>query len=102
MAFTTISRIRLGVGDGGPEGHFYAQDIAVVLNQLSPTTGAQAISTQMFHATNLAGDKQFKALVAVTAVGGPGGSASELLTEDHHWVAISCPPYNHTGFEGTP
>ncbi len=103
MAFTTISRIILDAGDGGPEGHFYAPDIAVVLNQVHPVTGVQAFSTQMFNATNVSGSTQFKVLVGVTALNGDGTAAQAgLLTNADNWVAISCPPHNKTGFEGKP
>ena len=98
MAFTSISKISLNQGNGGPQGIFYDEDTAAVLNQLS-SNGVRANGTMLFNAVNLTGDKQFKAQVAVVML---NGAVNEMLTESHHWAAIACPPYNKPGFEANP
>ncbi len=103
MAYTTRSRIVLDAGDGGPDGHFYDSDIAVVLNQVNPQTGVQAFATKMFNATNQSGNIAFKVLVAVTELDEDGTATDAgLLVKNDNWVAIACPPHNKTGFEPNP
>ena len=98
MPVTTISKITLDQGDGGPSSNvFYPKDITIVLSQ------PDVIAVKCFNAMAGNPPKPGRVLVGVTdivyAADGKTIVSTVNLVGPNNFAAMGCPPYNDQGGE---
>ena len=104
MGFVSMNRVQLDQGDGGPIGHFYLDDIDMVLRQRK--NGLPVVALEIHNA--IIDGENCRILIGVTEVqsnpdGTPGSALpAGRMTEDQYIAAATCPPKNRPGAEPIP
>lgn len=96
MPFTTIAKLDLNVGEGGPpEVGFKEEDISIILNQ------PNVMAVRILRARTKAGQKECMVMVGVTGYELVNGVSTPtlLLDSPEDLAAVGCPPFNRRGGE---
>lgn len=93
MPFTTVSKVSLDMGSGGPKkGYFHPEDISIILSQ-NKADVAVVVNA-------IVAGVECKVLLGATGTG-TDGYESRLDGPDH-LVALLCPPFTIEGGVFTP